>query len=388
MIDWITARITIISASELNTGVVISVNADGEEEWSSAKRTHVRGSHAATVSVKKFKNGEIEFAGSPAKFLQGHNLFGSDDLRGLGAAMIERACASRGLELRDSELADIRAGHYDLKRVDINYSFATGSRENALGWIGKAAATGTLQNRGRGRLRKSSTVTWGEGSRQWKLKAYSKGKELEAGGHELSDTLPMRTQLAEWSDDKLRIELELHTRQLEKLGLEHASSWRRETPRELFDVYLAKLLLGDQVMLSPSAVKLLPPHLRMTYGCWVGGLDLLQLMPRAKYYRHRKTLLGYGVNIAVPPQGEELPAVPLRQYLETPCMEVPAWAVGNELYWQPGNDDKGVVAGLVRISRKEGHRFTASRSMVSRHAGPLLVKQDVLNFLSMTLIRQ
>ena len=42
----------------------------------------------------------------------------------------------------------------------------------------------------------------------------------------------------------------------------------------------------------------------------------------------------------------------------------------------------------VRISRKEGHRFTASRSMVSRHAGPLLVKQNVLDFPSRTIIRQ
>src|SRR5580704_1786846 len=42
----------------------------------------------------------------------------------------------------------------------------------------------------------------------------------------------------------------------------------------------------------------------------------------------------------------------------------------------------------VRISRKEGHRFKASRSMVSRHAGPLLVKQDVLDFPSRTIIRQ
>jgi hypothetical protein len=42
----------------------------------------------------------------------------------------------------------------------------------------------------------------------------------------------------------------------------------------------------------------------------------------------------------------------------------------------------------LRISRKEGHRFTASRSMVSRHAGPLLVKQDVLDFPSTTIIRQ
>jgi hypothetical protein len=42
----------------------------------------------------------------------------------------------------------------------------------------------------------------------------------------------------------------------------------------------------------------------------------------------------------------------------------------------------------MRISRKEGQRFTACRSMVSRHVGPVLMKQDVLNFLSETNIRQ
>jgi len=35
----------------------------------------------------------------------------------------------------------------------------------------------------------------------------------------------------------------------------------------------------------------------------------------------------------------------------------------------------------VRISRKEGQRFAARRSMVSRDVGPLFVKQDVDNFL-------
>jgi hypothetical protein len=48
----------------------------------------------------------------------------------------------------------------------------------------------------------------------------------------------------------------------------------------------------------------------------------------------------------------------------------------------------GYADAHLRISRKEGHRFTASRSMVSRHVGPLLVKQDVVDFLSMTFIRQ
>jgi hypothetical protein len=45
-------------------------------------------------------------------------------------------------------------------------------------------------------------------------------------------------------------------------------------------------------------------------------------------------------------------------------------------------------AHLMRISRKEGQRFTACRSMVSRHVGPVLMKQDVLNCLSETNIRQ
>ena len=223
MIDWLTAHVPVCSAAKLRTGEISSVDADGLVLWVSPTRISVRGSYLGTITVRKLKNGLIEFAGSPAKFLQGHNLFGSDDLRGLGAAMIERACAALELDLLDSERADIRAGCYDLMRVDINYSFATGSRANALAWIDSAAAVGSLQHRGRGRLRKS-TVTWGEGSRNWKLKAYSKGDEIEARNHELPEALPMRSQLAAWGNDKLRIELELHVRELRKLGLEQASS--------------------------------------------------------------------------------------------------------------------------------------------------------------------
>jgi II/X family phage/plasmid replication protein len=356
MIDWITAHVLIQSSATFRTGEVTSSDEDGVVKWVSSKRKSVQGSYSGAITVRGFRNGMVEFAGSPAKFLQGHNLFGSDDLQSLGAAMIERACAALRLELVDSELADIRGGRYDLKRVDINYSFATESRENTLGWIRKAAATGTLMSRGAGRLRKSSTLTWGEGSRHWKLKAYSKGKELEASGHELSDTLPMRTQLAEWGNDKLRIELELHTRELKKLGLARASSWRKEIPRQQFEVYLAKLRLGDQVMLSHATVKALSSHLRMTYGCWVKGLDLLQLISRAKYHRHRKLLLKCGVNIALPPEANSHSAIPLSQYLEGPCAEAPAWAVDTALYYEPRYDDAGVMGGKgsITVRRKSG----------------------------------
>jgi TolB-like protein len=55
-------------------------------------------------------------------------------------------------------------------------------------------------------------------------------------------------------------------------------------------------------------------------------------------------------------------------------------------YFSDGISEDLITA--LRISRKEGQRFTACRSMVSRHVGPVLMKQDVLNFLSETNIRQ
>ena len=42
----------------------------------------------------------------------------------------------------------------------------------------------------------------------------------------------------------------------------------------------------------------------------------------------------------------------------------------------------------VRISRKEGQRFTACRSTVSHQVGPVLVRQDVVDFHSVTYAGQ
>jgi len=375
MIDWITARVAIASSIHLRTGEILFINADGVLEAKVCQRINICGSFAATVSVRSFGNGYLEIAGSPAKFLQGHNAFGVDDLRSIGSAMIQRACARLNVALLESELHDIRAGHYDLKRVDINYSFLTGSRQNALDWIVKAAAVATLANRGEGKLYKGSTVIWGEGSREWKLKAYSKSQELAAGGHELPDALPRRNELLAWSEDKLRIELELHTRQLKKLGLERASSWAIGTSRELFRLYLAKLRMGEQAVLNSTQILQLPMCLRLTCCTWIGKFNLLQMMPRNKYYRHRrKLLLEHGINIGVPAQGELSTEIPLNQYLEKPCVDVPAWAVGTALYWQAGNHDLVRADGQSSITVRQ--RSGVTRILTGRRHGPAYSDRD------------
>jgi hypothetical protein len=64
MIDWGLVLFPIIH-HPINSGEVFSVDPDGEVEWRSPKR--VQATH-------------LWVNGNPSKFLQGHNVFGSDDI--------------------------------------------------------------------------------------------------------------------------------------------------------------------------------------------------------------------------------------------------------------------------------------------------------------------
>jgi II/X family phage/plasmid replication protein len=363
MIDWITARVPVRAASQLKTGEITSCDPDGVLDWAIPKRINTRGSHDTTVSVRRIGDSVLEFAGSPAKYLQGHNAFGSDDLIGLGTAMITRACRRLGIELVESEIDDIRAGRYNLLRVDVNYSFATRSRANALAWIEQAAMVGSVKRRGRARIQGSSSAMWGEKSRHWKLKAYSKGAEITAPKHKLPTSLPQRDQLSAWCEDKLRIEVELKARYLRKLGLHQASSWSSGTALGLFQEHLSRLQLGGNLVLNPAEVESLPYRLRPTHSLWSQGANLRQLMSDATYYRHRTELMKRGINIGVPPRQEAATTIPLSQYIVSPCIEVPAWAVGAGLYFDPGKDGEELDEGWSSLSVRRRYGVTSTRPM-------------------------
>jgi II/X family phage/plasmid replication protein len=239
--------------------------------------------------------------------------------------MILRVCERRAIELTTDELREIEAGRFRLLRVDINQSFAAGSRVEAERWI-KRAAVATLKHRGRGQQPGPTTVIWGERSRCWSLKAYAKGTELEARRHQLPSTVPMRTKLLSWADDKVRIELMLRSRELKKLGLDCAASWAAGTALQLFREYLSRLQLGS-VSFTPSILELIPQHLRLTHLLWSEGKDLKELFSKSKRHRHRQKLLEYGIDIGAPHQADVAMDTPLARYLELPA-ETPDWATG------------------------------------------------------------
>lgn len=80
MIDWVTATLPFSHATRFVGGRVLSMDADGVVEWQTEKRLPVVGSFDARFHIVSRGDTCINISGNPSKFLQGHNLFGSDDL--------------------------------------------------------------------------------------------------------------------------------------------------------------------------------------------------------------------------------------------------------------------------------------------------------------------
>ena len=85
MLDWSLVLFPVIH-DPIASGFVISVDPDGAEEWCSPKRVQATGSFEKSIGIKS--NGgngagqatELWCNGNPSKFLQGHNVFGSDNV--------------------------------------------------------------------------------------------------------------------------------------------------------------------------------------------------------------------------------------------------------------------------------------------------------------------
>ena len=332
MIDWVWCRVRCAASDTLKPGVILSVGPDGEVEWQTPKWMQARGSHDCTLGVRG-RSGELEVSGSPAKFLQGHNAFGCDDLPGLAREVVLRACAQLGLELSVGERALLDDGLCQLLRVDVNYSFSTGGRANALAWIRAAEQHGYLQHRGRGML-KGTTVVWGSKSRHWQLKAYCKGQEIEAKNHQLPSELMHRDRLSAWCDDKLRIELQMNARYLRERGLDLPANWRSDTPAVLHSEHLGKLMLNGEMKIPHSDLVNLSRATQQAYELWRSGADVRALMSKATFYRRRAELLAFGVDIAVAVPGVRSNVVPLVRYVEAVPAPIPEWAVGTPLYFE------------------------------------------------------
>jgi II/X family phage/plasmid replication protein len=336
MIDWFRGEIDFLH-EPIPAGRVLSIEPDGSIAWECVRSIDCRSSHETGLKVKSTGgNGQgmataLMVDGNLCKFLQGHNVFGSRDLNGLLLLAFRKVYELHADHLRGcSGLAETEAkigqGAYKIKMIDINQLYDVGNDASVEAWL-HAAEMRARSRHGRS-TRDKGTVYLGKSSRRWAFKFYNKAREMFAKGksHQLPDCL-QNVGLETFIQGKLRAELRLFSKGLEKHGITHGHHLTPALINHLFNTYLGKIDMTTQATLIDEQLLRMPRTLQGSYQLWRQGADLRQLLPKPTFYRHRRGLLVYGIDIAamhLSPESNNI--VPLMRIIEAVPVENPAWA--------------------------------------------------------------
>lgn len=350
MIDWLTfvAPLAHVGGEKgpFYAGEVMATRPDPTHpdgfilDWSVWKRKSFEGSYSSVIQIQSTtdERGQpaIWVSGNPAKWFQGHNVFGTSDIAGLVLEMLHRVCRSVGIVPSADDLALWDAGLIKLTRVDVTHSFDLGTLPRVRNAIRSLDATANLRHRGRG-IFKGDSLIFGKGSRRWSLTLYAKGAELNVKGHALPLDLA-DSSIAKLAQGLLRAEVRMQSLQLVAEHLEYLCYWGENAGSELHSRLLSGLQIAEASMLDARLLDGLPGRLQLAYNNWREGHDLRSILPARTFYRYRLELLKHGIDIAVKQErtGPDLSnVVPLRTVLHAYPMNVPDWAVGTPLYFEP-----------------------------------------------------
>jgi II/X family phage/plasmid replication protein len=344
VIDWLTAVIPYAHETPIFGGAVLAYDQDGALRWKRESFRELEGSFESTTVCRTYwdtdaaaragQTSQLWISGNPAKFHQGHNCFGSDDLRVIAPLYFRRVVESLGLSVDRFTCKRWEEGDWRLARVDVAKMIDVGGRPEVHDFLAAMAHQASVAHRGRGHMN-HGTVSWGKrSSKNHVLKCYDKFAELTNGSakHGLPPGISFRSELLAYVAGKVRIESEFHARFLDKRGLRSGSAWTRETATRLWEEAMTKMNLSGQMPLTPQLLKQLPPRLQRTYMAWESGRDLRAWMSYATFKRHRKDLLPCGVDISQPYNAGHQPRViSISKVISAVPSPIPAWAFGTPL---------------------------------------------------------
>lgn len=337
MIDWFRGEIDFLH-DPLPAGRVLSIEADGSVEWDCVKSIVCRSTHETSLKIRSAggdgqgRATTLMIDGNLCKFLQGHNVFGSRDLNTLVLLSFRKIIELHAEHLhgRSSPAlteAKIKRGDYKVKMIDINQLYDVGNDASVESWL-HAAHMRAISRHGKA-ARDKGTVYLGKSSRRWGLKFYNKHREITAKG--VTHQLPFHLQhlgLEEFIQGKLRAELRLFAKELtSNHGITHGYHVTQDRIQALFNLYLGKIDMTTQTTLLDEQLIKMPNALRGTYTLWRQGGDLRQLLSHNTFYRHRRALLEFGIELnATCLAPEHNNVVPMLRIIEAVPVANPDWA--------------------------------------------------------------
>lgn len=354
MIDWLTLLLA-VDHSPIDGGRVMSLDKDGVIEWQAVKKESFRGTWETNIQLSTVEidsNGRgalLRIDGNLLKWLQGHNIIGTDNVMDLVIETARRLYSYfPELDMRPTpeQWENINAGAFAVTRLDVAHMYDVGSPRAVLAWIRQAALTASVKFKGGGML-KGDTLYFGKHSRRSSIKCYHKGTELKAKGHELDPFLadPRLLQIAE---NSIRFECVYRGMELKRLGAAVGSALSESVTLELFNKLLERLQVSDNTQLDDDKIHSMKTGLRCAYLSWRHGEDLRGQLPKNTFYRYRRQLLEFGIDIAqvqrVNAARNNSNVVPLVTKINPVPLAIPQWAIDDGLVYVPKQRERPRLA--------------------------------------------
>lgn len=340
MIDWLSG-VVFLPHKKLKTGLFarIDVDSDGNPFIASTKEQRIvcEGSYSSSFTIKTCHTYEsiqdeyedriaslkldvgvypfIEFSGNPIKFLQGHNIFGCSDIYFLAYQALKRCFKLLHLDNLIPQLKiNIEKHDWRVTCIDITKMLQLDTDEQVDDYIYHTSRTSHIRS-GNVEFTKN-TLYFGKNSTAWSIKVYNKHKEVTSRSKKHQLPLPLRhTGLQEWVQGQLRIELRLLKKELDRQELTKPQKLKKNI-ENLFNEYLGRIEMKAQKEIEN--LHILPRSVQGTYLLWKQGQRLKEILSKPTFYRHRRELLQYGIDINNAPLSSQYETAPktIKQVLE------------------------------------------------------------------------
>ena len=319
MIDWLTIVLP-YSGPDVSGGRFLVCDADGCVEKETMRPLYVEGGSWSEKTSLKIIPAGLRIDGNPSKWLQGHNLVGSDDLHALVCAWVPQVLSVAGCA-DFSLLRDVQRRNYVINRVDCTYMFTLPEGVSPAAWIeaAKLQATGKYQkSEGKG-----TTLYIGKNSTYSTCKIYSKYDEIKKRPlkipHDLIETA------TNWLKDKIRIEVTYRKPALKKMGI-HKMGLVSPYIFGLFQAKMRSVNIMGNVMMQDDELMFLPSRYKAVYQLWTMGHNILDLYSRRTAFRHAKFFREtYGINILQPRGNIVVQEIPLVKIMASYPARCPSW---------------------------------------------------------------
>lgn len=310
--DWFSGFIN-LDLDYLHDGRIIQVRPTGEIDYETLKPLPVTGSYDDKVIVKScpvpaspewsmIKQDDtlwrVYISGNPTKFLQGHNVYGHQDMTGVIRDFIKSVLEK--IDIDEFTIARVLRDPIKITRVDITQSYIMDTPKDVSDWLRASSQFLTGKNQ---KVDADKTLYVGKNSRRCSIKVYEKSAEMlkHKGTFNLSEAA--FEALYKTASQLLRFEVTLRGMKLEDLGMHYIQKVDNKMFEDQFSIQLEKMNLPENIDLVENELNDLPSRYVGIYSLWKDGVDIKQKMSLATYKRYRKFFLdGYNLDLSMPPR--------------------------------------------------------------------------------------